>query len=109
MTSVARIDSGAFGVGSQARITQPTVGTMTWTVTELTPGHSFVWEAKRPGLTLVAGHSLSSERGGTVDLTLTVEQKGPLGRLLAPLTERTAKRYGRLEADGHKRRAESPD
>jgi hypothetical protein len=82
---------------------------MTWTVTELTPGRSFAWEAKRPGLTLVAGHALGSEGGGTVRLTLTVQQHGPLGRLLEPLTEKMAKRSVQLEADGHKRRAETPD
>ena len=109
MTSVTRIDSGAFGVGSQTRIKQPKLGTMTWTVTELTPDHSFVWEAKRPGLTLVAGHYLNSGGGGTVNLSLTVEQKGPVGRLLEPLTEKSAKRYVQLEAEGHKRRAETPD
>ncbi len=109
MTSVTRIDSGAFGVGSQARIKQPKLGTMTWTVTELTPGHSFVWEAKRPGLTLVAGHNLSSGGDGSVNLTLTVEQKGPVGRLFEPLTEKSAKRFVQLEAEGHKRRAETRD
>jgi uncharacterized membrane protein len=109
MTSVIRIDSGALRVGSQARIKQPKLGTMTWTITELTPGHSFVWEAKRPGLRLVAGHHLSSGGGGAVNLTLTVKQKGPVGRLFEPLTERSAKRYVQLEAEGHKRRAETPD
>jgi carbon monoxide dehydrogenase subunit G len=41
MTLVTRIDSGEFGIGSQARIKQPKIGTMTWTVMELTPAHSF--------------------------------------------------------------------
>jgi hypothetical protein len=109
MTSVTRIDSGGFGIGSQARIKQPKIGTMTWTVTELTPAHSFVWETKRPGLTLVAGHYLSSGDGGTVNLKLTVEQKGLVGRLLEPLTEKSAKRAVELEAEGHKRRAETAD
>jgi uncharacterized membrane protein len=109
MTSVTRIDSGTFDVGSQARIKQPKLGTMTWTVTELTSGHTFVWEARRPGLTFVAGHYLSSGDGGTVNLTLTVAQKGPVGCLFEPLTEKSAKRYVQLEAEGHKRRAETPD
>jgi uncharacterized protein YndB with AHSA1/START domain len=109
MTSVTRIDSGAFGLGSQARIRQPRLGTMTWTVTELTPRHSFVWEAKRLGLALVAGHYLSSGGGGSMNLTLTVEQKGPVGRLFGPLTEKSAKRFVQLEAEGHKRSAETPD
>jgi len=109
MTAVTRMDSGVFGVGSQARIKQPKLGTMTWTVTEYTPGRSFVWEARRPGLTLVAGHYLSSNSGGTTTLKLTVEQKGPVGRLFEPVTQKSAKRYVQLEAEGHKRWAETPD
>jgi hypothetical protein len=47
--------------------------------------------------------------GGAVNLTLTVEQKGLVGRLLEPLTEKAAKRTAELEAEGHKRRAETAD
>ena len=109
MTSVTRTDSGVLGLGSRARITQPKLGTMTWTVTEMTPGHSFVWEAKRPGLTMVAGHYVRVGDGETVTLTLALEQNGLLGRLLEPLTEKTARKYVQLEAEGHKQRAETPD
>lgn len=109
MTSVTRLDHEPFGVGSRARITQPRLGTTTWTVTEFTPRRSFVWEAKRPGLSLVAGHRLSSGSDGGVSLTLTLELNGPLGRLLEPLTARTTRRYVQLEAEGHKRKAEMPD
>ena len=103
------LDKGAFGVGSRARIKQPKLGTMTWTVTALTPDHWFVWEARRPGLTLVAGHYLSAEDAGTVALKLTVEQRGLVGRLLERLTEKSAKRNVQLEAEGHKRRVETQD
>jgi uncharacterized protein YndB with AHSA1/START domain len=108
MTSVTRIGDGSFAVGSQARIKQPKAGTMVWTVTELDPGHSFVWQAKRPGLTLVAGHYLRPMEVDTVTLTLTVDQQGPVGRILGPLTERMARRFVQLEAEGHKRCAEEP-
>jgi uncharacterized protein YndB with AHSA1/START domain len=109
MTSVTRTDNGDFGIGSQARIKQPGIGPMTWTVTALTPVQSFVWEAKRPGLTLVAGHYLTAGDGGTVNLALKVEQKGLVGRLLEPLTKNPALRAVHLEAEGHKRRAETAD
>jgi hypothetical protein len=108
MTTVTRIDDGPFAVGSQARIKQPKLAAMIWTVTEFTPGYSFVWQATRPGLTLVAGHYLSSGSTGTVNLTLRIEQKGLVGRILEPLTEKSAERHVQLEAEGHKRRAEAP-
>ena len=107
MTKVTRLDSGPFVEGSQARIKQARLPTMVWTVTELTPGRSFVWEAKRPGLTLVAGHRLTNGDDGAVKVTLTVEQRGALGRLLEPLTSRSAKRYLQMEADGLKRQSEA--
>jgi Polyketide cyclase / dehydrase and lipid transport len=44
MTKVTRFDSGPFMMGSQARIKQPRLSPMVWTVTEMTPGWSFVWE-----------------------------------------------------------------
>ena len=85
MTAVTRLDGGPFGVGSQNLFKQPKLGTMLWTVTELSAGHSFVRQAERPGLTLRQGHYLNSRSADTVDLTLTVEQKGLVGRLLEPL------------------------
>jgi hypothetical protein len=107
MTSVTRLDQGPFAAGSQALIKQPRLPAMIWTVAALTPGHSFVWEAKRPGLTLIAGHYLTTQGAGTVKLALTIEQKGFMGRVLEPLTERSAKRYVNLEAEGHKHRSEA--
>ena len=107
MTRVTRLASGPFVEGSQARIKQARLPTMVWTVTELTPGRSFVWEAKRPGLTLVAGHRLTNEEDGVVQVTLAVEQRGAVGRLLEPLTSRSAKRYLQMEADGLKRQSEA--
>lgn len=107
MTSVVRLGEGPFTVGSQARITQPRLGTMLWTVTELTEGRSFVWQATRPGVHLVAGHHLVPSGAGIVNLTLTVQQRGLVGRALEPLTRKAARRYVELEAQGHKLAAEA--
>jgi hypothetical protein len=82
---------------------------MVWTVTELVVGQSFVWQAKRPGVKLIAGHYLSPVRVGTVSLTLTLDQKGLVGHMLERLTAKVAKRYLLLEAEGHKRSAEAHD
>jgi hypothetical protein len=107
MTKVTRLDSGPFVMGSQARIKQPRLSPMIWTVTEMTPGWSFVWETKRPGLTLVAGHRLVSEGDGAVKVVLAVEQRGALGRILSPLTSRFARRNVQMEAEGLKQRSEA--
>jgi hypothetical protein len=109
MTSVIRVDSGPLVVGSKARIKQPRLGTLVWTVTELSPRRSFVWEAKRPGLTLVAGHHIDIAGPSSVNLTLSVELRGLVAGVFEPLGKRTVRRSIQLEAEGHKRRAESPD
>jgi uncharacterized protein YndB with AHSA1/START domain len=106
MTKVTRLERGPFIVGSEARIKQPRMPAMKWTVTDVNPGKSFVWEAKRPGLTLVAGHSLTSEEDGVVKVVLAVEQGGVVGRILQPLTSGFARRNVQSEAEGIKRRAE---
>ena len=105
-TKVTRLAGGPFAKGSQARIKQPRLRAMVWTVTEMTPRQSFVWEAKRSGLVMVAGHHLLNEADGGVQVTLTFEQRGIVGRMIAPLTLRPAKRNLRIEADGLKRQSE---
>ena len=64
-------------------------------------------ETKRPGLTLVAGHRLTSEGDGAVKVVLAVEQRGALGRILSPLTSRFARRNVQMEAEGLKQRSEA--
>lgn len=107
MTKVTRLTSGPLAMGSQARIKQPRLRTLVWTVTELIPERSFVWESNWPGLTLVAGHRLSNDEGGAVQVTLSVEQRGLLGRALEPFTSRITMRNVQLEADGLKRTSEA--
>jgi len=108
MKSVARVDGGALAVGSKARMKQPKLGSTVWTVTEFSLGRSFVWEAKRPGLTLVAGHRIDVVGPSAVNLTLSIDQRGPFGRTVARLTRGTVTRLVQLEAEGHKRRSEAP-
>jgi hypothetical protein len=77
-------------------------------VTELTPGRSFVWEAKGPGLTLMASHLLTPGDDGTVTVALGVAQGGAVGRVLKASTTGRAKRYVRMAAAGLKRQSEAP-
>jgi uncharacterized membrane protein len=107
MTSVQRVDGGPLAVGSAARIRQPRIGTMIWTVTELTDGRSFTWEAKRPGLRFVAGHLIADAPPNGTRVTLSLHQSGPVGSALAPITGGFARRNVEVESQGLKKRAES--
>ena len=107
MTSVQRLDQGAFGAGSRARIRQPRLPAMIWRVTEFEPGRSFVWETRSLGARTVAGHRVVANGRNGSTVTLTVRQTGPLARLFSPWTSKIVRRYMQMEAQGLKRRSES--
>lgn len=104
---MTRIDSGDFKVGSHARVKQPRLLPMKWTVTELTPGTSFTWEATSPGLMLRAGHELRTLGDELTEVRLVIEQSGITAWLTQPLTFKLARRYVAMESNGLKSRAEA--
>lgn len=102
MTTVKRLDSGQFGIGSSARIKQPRLPEVVWTVTEFEPGRSFSWVARSPGVRSTGRHSVDSV-GDRCIARLSVEQQGPVGLVIGVLTRRLTRRYLMLEAAGLKR------
>jgi uncharacterized membrane protein len=105
VTSVERLDTGPFAVGSRARIRQPRLPTTVWTVTELVEGSHFLWEAKGPGLTTVGGHFVVAESEGT-QATARLDQLGPGGAVIGLLTAGLTRRYLDMEIAGLKSCAE---
>src|SRR3712207_4344650 len=69
---VELLDGGPFGKGSRARVHQPRLLPATWTVTEFTPGRSFTWESRTPGVTTVAVHEVTSGSGGSATVRLAL-------------------------------------
>jgi uncharacterized protein YndB with AHSA1/START domain len=104
VTSVQLID-GPMRVGAQARIRQPKLPTVTWTVTEFHPGRSWTWQATSPGARTVATHRLTGD-GSTTVARQSIAQNGPLGRIVGRLYRSLTARYLSLEAEGLKRRSE---
>jgi uncharacterized protein YndB with AHSA1/START domain len=78
VTSIRRLDSGPFGVGSRAVIRQPKFPPVLWKITEIAPGGSFVWVSGGPGLRVVAHHWVEPTATGS-RVTLSLELKGLLG------------------------------
>jgi len=107
MTSVERLEQGEFGVGSKARVTQPKLKAAVYTVTELVPGRSFVWETKAWGVTISAGHLVRPRAEGLSTITLRVTQTGALAQLVGLLAANTIRRYVTMEAEGLKKRCEA--
>jgi uncharacterized membrane protein len=107
VTSIRRLDSGPFGVGSRAVIRQPKFPPALWTVTAIDGKRSFTWMNRAPGITVTAHHSIDTV-GRVSRATLTLRYEGLLGGLLARMTRRITNRYLAMEANGLKRRSENP-
>ncbi|WP_082748661.1 SRPBCC family protein [Nocardioides jensenii] len=108
MTSVTRLETGPFGVGSTARIKQPRLPPATWTVTELDPLRRFFWETRRNGVVVTGGHQIEPVEGGCRNL-LTVELSGTGAGVLAVLLGPTLRTAIATENDGFRRGAEGLD
>lgn len=104
VTSVELLD-GPMRVGASARISQPRLPRVVWTVTELEPGRSWTWEARSPGAHTVATHRLTTD--GTITVAeQSIVQSGALGRIVGRLYRGLTVRYLAMEADGLKQRSE---
>jgi uncharacterized membrane protein len=107
VSSAELLSAGPLTLGSTARIKQPRLPRVTWTVTELEPGRSWVWSNDAPGAHTRAGHELTpTEDGGTV-AQLWIDQRGPVGAAVGRLARGLTRRYLRMEAEGLKRRSEA--
>ncbi|MBV9120811.1 MAG: SRPBCC family protein, partial [Chloroflexi bacterium] len=101
-----RLDAGPIRIGSQARINQPKLAPLTWTVTELQPGRAFSWRSSTAGLRSTGDHIVEASDGGAM-VTLRMRQEGPLAPLIGLLYGGLTKRYLQMEAAGLKQWCES--
>ena len=96
--SVELLDERAFGVGSRAKVRQPKLPQAEWQVTEVVPGRNFTWEAKGPGMKTIARHEVVPDGDGS-QVTLSIEQTGPMGAVAALVWRSLTQRYIELEAE----------
>lgn len=107
VASVEVLDPGPPAVGTRARVCQPKLRPVVWTITEWHPPHRFVWVASSIGLRMTAGHELT-RRGTGSALLLTLTFAGPLAAVAALAGGKLARQYMDLEANGLKARSEAP-
>jgi carbon monoxide dehydrogenase subunit G len=96
--SVERLDDGPFQVGSRATVRQPKLPRASWEVSEVVDGRSFTWVARGPGMRTVARHEVVADGDGS-QVTLSIEQTGPMGAVAATVWRRLTQRYIELEAE----------
>ena len=100
-----------FGLGSSADITQPALGTVTWTVDEYqnTPQQkSYSWSATSRGTRYTGRHDVAEGIGGRAQLTLTIVAEGGVVRWVAPLVKGRMRKALEAEADAFERRVNNP-
>jgi uncharacterized membrane protein len=107
VTRVERLEDGAFGLGSRARVKQPKLPPLVWTVTDFQPGRAFTWTASSGGVTSVGEHRLRPGDDQTCTVTLAIRQSGPLAPVVGLLISRMTRRYVNIEAQGLKQRCEN--
>ena len=106
MTSVERLDEGPLRIGSRARVVQPKQRPTVWTVTALDAPHTFEWEAKVLGVTMVGAHHLVPVDDG-VRNELRLRLSGFGSGLLRRLLGGTFRSAIETENQGFKRAAEA--
>ena len=106
VTSVKRLNSGPFAIGSRARIRQPKLLPAVWTVTALIPGRSFTWISGMPGLHVKGHHAVQSDGGGS-RVTLSIQFEGIFRGIAASAFRKLNEEYLNMEALGLKRYCES--
>ncbi len=107
ITSAVRLDAGPFQLGSRARIKQPKVPRMVWTVTEFEPLRQFTWTVNSAGVTTIARHILTPGPAQSTTVTLSIDRVGMLAAVVDLLTAGLTKRYIAMEAEGLKRVCET--
>ena len=105
VTSVRRLDTKPFGLGSVARIKQPMQPEADWVVTEFSSGRRFVWETRRTGLHMTGTHELAPQGAGTRNV-LRVDAKGAVAVMLWPLLRLAMRKALADENRGLKARCE---
>jgi uncharacterized membrane protein len=106
VTSVRPLDAIELKLGSRYAIRQPKLRPATWIVTELEPPRRFVWQARSPGLVMLAEHAIAEGAPGTSQVTLRFSFAGLLGAPVAGLFRPLTEQYLSQEAESLKRKVE---
>jgi len=106
VTSVEPLDGSPLEVGLRYTVRQPKLRPVTWVVTELEPPRRFVWQARSPGLLMVAEHIVDEGPPGASQVTLRFSFAGFLGTLVGSLFRSVTERYLAQEAASLKLKVE---
>ena len=106
VTEVTGLDGPALEVGRRFAISQPKFPRLVWAVTSVEPGQGWSWRQRSPGGTTVAHHRIEPIGAVRARVTQGVDQRGPIGLVVAVLVRRLTRRYLAMESVGLKGAAE---
>jgi hypothetical protein len=104
--SVQPLDGNQLSVGFRYVVRQPKLRPATWIVTEMERPRRFVWQARSPGLLMVAEHSIEERSPGSSNVTLRFSFTGVLGTLIGRLFRSVTRHYLAQEAASLKLKVE---
>jgi hypothetical protein len=106
MREVRPLDGGELTLGHRFRIKQPGMLPLVWRVSAVADGESFTWETRSPGVRTSGFHRVAANPDGTTQITIGIDQTGPLAGLLNALMGGKTRRFLALEAAGLKAASE---
>jgi uncharacterized membrane protein len=106
VTEVVPLDGTAMALGSRFIVYQPKLRPATWKVTRLEALRCFVWEARAPGLHMVAEHTVTPQATGSSAVLLRFSFGGLLGGVIAYIFRSITERYLAQEAAALKNEVE---
>jgi uncharacterized protein YndB with AHSA1/START domain len=93
VSGVQALDGEPLQIGFRYTVRQPKLRPATWVVTELEPPRWFVWQARSPGLLMIASHTIEESSRGNCLVTLRFSFAGLLGMPIGLLFRSTTERY----------------
>jgi uncharacterized membrane protein len=93
VSTVEALDGEPLQIGFRYTVRQPRLRPATWVVTELQPPCCFVWQARSPGLLMIASHTIEESSPGKSLVTLRFSFTGLLGAPIGWLFRTTTERY----------------
>ena len=93
VSTVEALDGEPLQIGFRYTVRQPKLRPATWVVRELGPPRCFVWQARSPGLLMIASHTIEESSPGKSLVTLRFSFTGLLGAPIGWLFRSTTKRY----------------
>ena len=107
VSKIDALDGAALGIGCRFVVHQPKLKPATWKITRLDPPRLFVWEARYPGLRIIAEHAVIEETPRRARVVLRMTFAGLFGGMAARRLRSVTEDYLAQEGVSFKRTAES--